>query len=295
MRGSRFPTPTEGLSLYLKEIRHYAFLEPEEERELAIRWRDHRDDSAARRLAEGYLRLVVAIARKYVGYGLPLTDLISEGNVGLMEAIKRFDPEKGARLGTYAPWWIRASIHDYLMRTISPVRMGTSAPQKKLFFNLRRLAAEQTAPGETDLSPDAVRKIAKQLDVKESDVVEMNQRLRTKAHSLNAPKGEDTEQEFQDFLVDDAPLPETIVADREEYELRHDMLLDALGTLSDRERDILTERRLKDESKTLEELGQRYGVTRERIRQIEMKAFAKVQEQMVRNEIGRDPEFCLAN
>ena len=290
MRGLTFIDPTESLSLYLNEIRNFPMLEAEDEHQLAVRLRDHGDTAAAQRLAEAYLRLVVSIAKKYRGYGLPLGDLIAEGNVGLMEAIARFDPERGARLATYAPWWIRAAIHDYVMRSVSVVRMGTSAPQKKLFFNLRRLAAEHSGPEEVMLSPETARKIARQLGVKETDVVEMNQRLRSTTLSLNAQKGEETDLEFQDLLIDGKPLPETVVADAEEYRQRQDMLVDALDTLTERERDILTERRLREDPLTLEELGQRYGVTRERIRQIEFKAFEKVQGEMIRVQIERDPE-----
>lgn len=272
----------DGLSRYLQKIHKYPLLEAEIEHDLAVRWRDHGDKDAARRLAEAYLRLVVKVAVGYRGYNVPLNDLIAEGNIGLMQAIERFDPDKGVRLSTYAVWWIRAAIHDYLLRWVSVVRIGTSASQKKLFFNLRRMAAERTEPGDTTLSADAVAEIARELDVKEADVLAMNERLKGDTFSLNMTAGEEGDVEFQDLLVDDAPLPETVVAERQEMALRREFLSAAMKTLNERERDILTERRLREQPMTLEELGARYGVTRERIRQIEFRALDKVKIAMSR-------------
>lgn len=285
-----FPDET-GLPSYLREIAAYPMLDSDTEHDLAVRWRDQRDSEAARQLAESYLRLVVSIARGYRGYGLPLGDLIAEGNVGLMEAIKRFDPEKGARLGTYAPWWIRAAIHDYVMRWASIVRMGTSNAQKRLFFNLRRMAAAEGQLEDFSLSQEAARRIAERLGVSEADVIDMHQRLTGKTHSLNASKDDEGDLEFQDLLVDDTPHPEAQLAEAEELAQRRGHLAKALTTLNERERDILVERRLKDKPVTLEELGNRYGVTRERVRQIEFRAFNKLQSAMMRisSESGSAP------
>lgn len=278
------PAPSQdGLSHYLQRIHRYPLLGADVERELAVRRREQGDAEAGQLLAQSYLRLVVKVAVGYKGYNVPLSDLIAEGNIGLMQAIERFDPERGFRLSTYAVWWIRAAIHDYLLRWVSSVRIGTSASQKKLFFNLRRMAAARTVPGETTLSSEAVAEIARELNVKEADVLTMNERLKGDTYSLNTPTGEDGDTEFQDLLVDDAPLPEAVVADAEELSRRREFLTEAMGALKDRERDILTERRLRERPMTLEELGDRYGVTRERIRQIEFRALEKVKIAMTRS------------
>lgn len=282
----------DGLSRYLQRIHKYPLLEADVEHELAVRRREHDDAEAGQLLAESYLRLVVKVAIGYKGYNVPLTDLIAEGNIGLMQAIERFDPERGVRLSTYAVWWIRAAIHDYLLRWVSSVRIGTSASQKKLFFNLRRMAAARTVPGETTLSSEAVAEIARELNVKEADVLTMNERLKGDTYSLNTPTGEDGNTEFQDLLVDGSPLPETVVADAEELAKRREFLTEAMDTLKDRERDILIERRLRERPMTLEQLGDRYGVTRERIRQIEFRALEKVKVAMTRSMTAAQAD-CL--
>jgi RNA polymerase sigma-32 factor len=266
------------LSRYLQEIRKFPMLEPGEEYMLAKRWREHADPDAASKLVTSHLRLVAKIAMGYRGYGLPLSELISEGNVGMMQAVKRFDPERGFRLATYAMWWIRASIQEYILHSWSLVKMGTTAAQKKLFFNLRKLKGQLQAIEEGDLSPENLSKIAKELDVPEADVVSMNRRLAAPDHSLNAPLRGDGEGEWQDWLVDDTEDQETTLGDRQELGLRRDLLRAAMTHLTERERDILVERRLRDEPTTLEDLSQKYGISRERVRQIEVRAFEKLQK-----------------
>ncbi|HEX7969893.1 MAG TPA: RNA polymerase sigma factor RpoH [Stellaceae bacterium] len=266
------------LGRYLQEIRKFPLLQPEEEYMLAKRWREHGDPEAAHRLVTSHLRLVAKIAMGYRGYGLPLSELISEGNVGMMQAVKRFDPERGFRLATYAMWWIRAAIQEYILHSWSLVKMGTTAAQKKLFFNLRKLKGQLQAIEEGDLSPENVKKIATELGVPEADVVSMNRRLAAPDHSLNAPLRSDGEGEWQDWLVDEESNQETNLGERQELGLRRDLLRGALSHLSERERDILAERRLKDEPTTLEDLSQKYGISRERVRQIEVRAFEKLQK-----------------
>lgn len=279
---SNLPTlsPEGSLSQYLQDIRKFPMLEANEEYMLAKAWTEHDDKDAAHKMVTSHLRLVAKIAMGYRGYGLPVADLISEGNVGMMQAVKRFDPEKGFRLATYAMWWIRAAIQEYILRSWSLVKIGTTAAQKKLFFNLRRLKGQIEAVEEGDLLPENVTKIAEKLDVSEDDVISMNRRMTAHDHSLNAPLRADAEGEWQDWLVDEAPSQEMVAADKEERDIRLGLLEDAMSELNDRERHILTERRLSDPAKTLEELSQEYGVSRERIRQIEVRAFEKVQKHM---------------
>ena len=272
--------PEGNLSRYLQEIRKFPMLAPEEELDLSRRWRDSEDTAAAHKLVTSHLRLVAKIAMGYRGYGLPIGELISEGNVGMMQAVKRFDPDRGFRLATYAMWWIRASIQEYILHSWSLVKMGTTAAQKKLFFNLRRLKGQMQAIEDGDLKPEQVGKIAKALDVPEQDVVSMNRRLAAPDHSLNAPVRADSEGEWQDWLVDEGESQETILAQHEELTGRRALLGGALRTLNDRERHILIERRLKDNPTTLEELSQQYNISRERVRQIEVRAFEKLQKSM---------------
>jgi RNA polymerase sigma-32 factor len=272
--------PEGNLSRYLQEIRKYPMLTPEEELELSKRWRDHEDMAAAHKLVTSHLRLVAKIAMGYRGYGLPLGELISEGNVGMMQAVKRFDPDRGFRLATYAMWWIRAAIQEYILHSWSLVKMGTTAAQKKLFFNLRRLKGQMQAIDDGDLQPEQVAKIARVLDVPEQDVVNMNRRLSAPDHSLNAPVRADSEGEWQDWLVDESESQEVAIGDREELSGRKALLSSALQTLNERERHILIERRLKDNPTTLEELSQQYNISRERVRQIEVRAFEKLQKAM---------------
>ena len=272
-----------GLSRYLTEIRKFPLLEPEEEYMLAKRWKEHEDPDAARQLVTSHLRLVAKIAMGYRGYGLPLSEVVSEGNVGLMQAVKRFEPDKGFRLATYAMWWIRAAIQEYILRSWSLVKMGTTAAQKKLFFNLRKAKNKISAIEEGDLTPEHTAEIARQLAVPEEEVTNMNRRLSGGDTSLNAPMRADGESEWQDWLADDTMDQETRLAEAEEMGERHDLLTDAMGELSERERDILRARRLQDEPATLEELSQKYGVSRERVRQIEVRAFEKLQQQMTRS------------
>jgi RNA polymerase sigma-32 factor len=270
---------TEGnLGRYLREIRKFPMLAPEEEYMLAKRWREHEDPDAAHRLVTSHLRLVAKIAMGYRGYGLPISELISEGNVGMMQAVKRFDPDRGFRLATYAMWWIRAAIQEYILHSWSLVKMGTTAAQKKLFFNLRKLKGQLQAIDEGDLSPENVSKIATELGVPEADVVSMNRRLAAPDHSLNAPLKAEGEGEWQDWLVDEVSDQETNLGERQELGLRRDLLREALSHLSERERDILAERRLKEQPTTLEDLSQKYRISRERVRQIEVRAFEKLQK-----------------
>ena len=265
-----------GLSRYLAEIKRFPMLEPQEEYMLAKSWREHGDRDAAHKLVTSHLRLVAKIAMGYRGYGLPIGEVISEGNVGLMQAVKRFEPEKGFKLATYAMWWIRASIQEYILRSWSLVKMGTTASQKKLFFNLRKAKSKISAFEEGDLKPDQVALIATRLGVPEQDVIDMNRRLGGDA-SLNAPLREEGEGEWQDWLVDESSSQEAILADREESDVRLNALKGALGVLNERERRIFEARRLADEPVTLEELSTEFGVSRERVRQIEVRAFEKVQ------------------
>jgi len=265
-----------GLSRYLAEIRRFPMLQPEEEFMLAKRWREHGDRDAAQRLVTSHLRLVAKIAMGYRGYGLPIGEVISEGNVGLMQAVKRFEPDKGFRLATYAMWWIRASIQEYILRSWSLVKMGTTANQKKLFFNLRKAKSQISALDEGDLRPDQVSTIATRLGVTEQDVVDMNRRMTGDA-SLNTPIRQDGDGEWQDWLVDDSPNQENLLAEQEQSNNRLDALRGALGVLNPRERRIFEARRLVDDPITLEQLSEEFGISRERVRQIEVRAFEKVQ------------------
>jgi RNA polymerase sigma-32 factor len=265
-----------GLSRYLAEIRRFPMLEPQEEYMLAKSWREHGDRDAAHRLVTSHLRLVAKIAMGYRGYGLPIGEVISEGNVGLMQAVKRFEPEKGFRLATYAMWWIRASIQEYILRSWSLVKMGTTANQKKLFFNLRKAKSQISALEEGDLRPEQVKTIATRLGVTEQDVIDMNRRMSGDA-SLNAPLRQEGEGEWQDWLVDSSSSQESILADREESDNRLGALRSALGVLNDRERRIFEARRLADDPVTLEQLSEEFNISRERVRQIEVRAFEKVQ------------------
>ncbi|MBM3643507.1 MAG: RNA polymerase sigma factor RpoH [Alphaproteobacteria bacterium] len=273
-------SPEGNLTRYLQEIRKFPLLEPQEEFMLAKAWRERGDLPAAHKLVTSHLRLVAKIAMGYRGYGLPLGELISEGNVGMMQAVKRFDPDRGFRLATYAMWWIRASIQEYVLHSWSLVKMGTTAAQKKLFFNLRKLKGQMQAIEEGDLSPEQVKQIATRLGVAEDEVVSMNRRLSGPDSSLNAPVKADGDMEWQDWLVDESDNQETRMAESEELGQRKQMLAAALRQLTDRERQIIVERRLIDEPKTLEGLSTRYNISRERVRQIEVRAFEKLQKAM---------------
>jgi RNA polymerase sigma-32 factor len=278
-------TAESGLGRYLDEIRRFPMLEPQEEYMLAKRWREHGDRTAAHKLVTSHLRLVAKIAMGYRGYGLPIAEVISEGNVGLMQAVKRFEPEKGFRLATYAMWWIKAAIQEYILRSWSLVKMGTTANQKKLFFNLRKAKSRISALDEGDMRPDQVKLIAKRLGVTEQDVIDMNRRLGGDA-SLNAPIREDGDSgEWQDWLMDDRDSQEATLAASEELDNRRAALSDALEVLNDRERRIFEARRLTDEPVTLEDLAVEFGVSRERVRQIEVRAFEKVQK-AVKNRVA---------
>ncbi|KQM65959.1 RNA polymerase subunit sigma-70 [Sphingomonas sp. Leaf17] len=271
------------LNRYLSEIKKFPILAPEQEYMLAKRFQEHGDTEAAAQLVTSHLRLVAKIAMGYRGYGLPTSELISEGNIGLMQGVKKFEPDRGFRLATYAMWWIRASIQEYILRSWSLVKMGTTAAQKKLFFNLRRMKSRLDAFEDGDLRPEHVTKIATDLGVAESDVVSMNRRMAMGGDtSLNVPMREDGEGQWQDWLADDTPLQDSVVAEAQEADVRHTMLVSAMDDLNDREKHILTERRLTDDPKTLEELSQVYGVSRERVRQIEVRAFEKLQKAMMR-------------
>ena len=269
-----------GLSRYLSEIRKFPLLEPQEEYMLAKRWREHDDTDAAHKLVTSHLRLVAKIAMGYRGYGLPINEVIAEGNIGLMQAVKRFEPDRGFRLATYAMWWIRAAIQEYILRSWSLVKMGTTAAQKKLFFNLRRAKGQISALEEGDLRPEQVKEIATKLGVPEDEVVNMNRRLAAPDSSLNTPLRSDSESEWQDWLVDDTLDQETRMAESDELEERRTLLSTAMEELTDRERDILEARRLRDEPVTLEELSLKYKISRERVRQIEVRAFEKLQQKM---------------
>ncbi len=284
-----------GLTRYLEEIRRFPMLEPQEEYMLAKSWREHGDRDAAHKLVTSHLRLVAKIAMGYRGYGLPISEVISEGNVGLMQAVKRFEPEKGFRLATYAMWWIKAAIQEYILRSWSLVKMGTTANQKKLFFNLRKAKSKISALEEGDLRPDQVKLIAKRLGVTEQDVVDMNRRLGGDV-SLNAPIREDGDTgEWQDWLVDDSVSQESRMVANEEADNRRKALGEALSVLNDRERRIFEARRLADDPITLEELAEEFGVSRERVRQIEVRAFEKVQK-AVKNRVAamEQPQVAAA-
>jgi RNA polymerase sigma-32 factor len=271
-----------GLNRYLAEIKKFPILAPEEEYMLAKRWTEHQDTEAAAKLVNSHLRLVAKIAMGYRGYGLPVAELISEGNIGLMQGVKKFEPERGFRLATYAMWWIRASIQEFILRSWSLVKMGTTAAQKKLFFNLRRMKNQIEAFEDGDLKPEDVAKIATDLGVSEDDVISMNRRMAMGGDtSLNVPLREEGEGQWQDWLVDTGPLQDERVAEAEETKVRHELLVEAMNALNDREKHILTERRLSEDPKTLEELSQVYDVSRERIRQIEVRAFEKLQKALM--------------
>jgi RNA polymerase sigma-32 factor len=272
----------QSLNRYLSEIKKFPVLKPEQEYMLAKRYAEHGDTEAAAQLVTSHLRLVAKIAMGYRGYGLPVSELISEGNIGLMQGVKKFEPERGFRLATYAMWWIKASIQEFILRSWSLVKMGTTAAQKKLFFNLRRMKKNLEAFEDTDLHPDDVRKIATDLGVSEQEVVNMNRRMMMGGDSsLNVSMREDGEGQWQDMLADNGPLQDEIVANNEEARVRHALLVEAMASLSDREKEILTQRRLVDDPLTLEELSQVYKVSRERVRQIEVRAFEKLQKAML--------------
>ncbi len=275
-------SPESNLARYLSEIRRIPMLDAEEEYMLAKRWKDSGDRDAAHRLVTSHLKLVAKIALGYRGYGLPLAELISEGNIGMMQAVKKYDPDRGFRLATYAMWWIRASIQEYVLRSWSLVKIGTTAAQKRLFFNLRRLKSQMQAIDDGDLKPDQVKAIAERLSVSESDVISMNGRMSFGDQSLNAPvRGfDDGSAEWQDWLVDDAPNQEQVLAESEDKSERGRMLNAAMQALNEREREIITARRLLESPQTLEELSQKYAISRERVRQIEERAFEKLQKRM---------------
>ncbi|CAN1508896.1 RpoD DNA-directed RNA polymerase, sigma subunit (sigma70/sigma32) [Sphingomonadaceae bacterium] len=271
------------LNRYLAEIKKYPVLSPEQEYMLAKRYQQHEDPAAAAQLVSSHLRLVAKIAMGYRGYGLPVSELISEGNVGLMQGVKKFDPDRGFRLATYAMWWIKASMQEFILRSWSLVKIGTTAAQKKLFFNLRRMKNNMQAFEDGDLKPEDVAKISTDLGVSETEVIEMNRRMAMGGDtSLNVSMREDGDGQWQDWLVDHEPLQDERVADAQESDVRHRLLMEAMGSLNERERHILTERRLIDEPRTLEELSQEYNVSRERVRQIEVRAFEKLQKAMLR-------------
>ncbi len=277
-------SPERNLTRYLQEIRKFPMLSPDEEYSLAKRWREGGDTRSAHKLVTSHLRLVAKIAMGYRGYGLPLGELISEGNLGMMQAVKRFDPDRGFRLATYAMWWIRAAMQEYILHSWSLVKMGTTAAQKKLFFNLRKLKGQMQAIEDGDMSPEHVATIAHRLKVSEEEVVNMNRRLASPDHSLNAPMRRDGEGEWQDWLVDDDDDQESRLGDFQELKDRRRLLAGAMKGLTDRERHILNERRLKDTPATLEHLSRQYGISRERVRQIEVRAFEKLQKS-VRNAV----------
>jgi RNA polymerase sigma-32 factor len=276
------PSPEQGLNRYMQEIRKFPMLEPEQEYMLAKRWVDHQDSNAAHQMVTSHLRLAAKIAMGYRGYGLPQAEVISEANVGLMQAVKRFDPEKGFRLATYAMWWIRASIQEYILRSWSLVKLGTTSAQKKLFFNLRKAKAKVGALEEGDLRPENVARIATELNVSQSEVVDMNRRLSGGDASLNVTVGseEGSSTQWQDWLEDEDSDQAADYEARDEFETRYALLREAMGALNERERDVLAKRRLSEVPVTLEELSESYGVSRERIRQIEVRAFEKLQERM---------------
>lgn len=285
LMGSTLPVPTEGadsLRQYMQAIAKFPMLTAEEERELADRWYHHQDTEAAHRLVTSYLRLVGKIAGKYKGYGLPMQDLIAEGNIGLMQAVKRFEPQRGFKLATYAMWWIKASMQEYILRSWSSVKIGSSAAQKRLFFNLRKMRKNIGATSGADLTPSQVSEIAHALDVKDQDVIDMDRRMLSSDVNLNSPMSAEGDEEKMDFLMDESENQETVALERQEHDMRASMLKRAMASLNKREREIFAERKLKDEPSTLEELSQVYNVSRERIRQIENKAFEKVQAVMTK-------------
>ena len=283
-----------GLSRYLAEIRRFPLLDPQEEYMLAKRWREHEDTEAAHRLVTSHLRLVAKIAMGYRGYGLPISEVISEGNIGLMQAVKRFEPERGFRLATYAMWWIRAAIQEYILRSWSLVKMGTTAAQKKLFFGLRKAKGQIEALDEGDMRPEQVTEIARKLGVPETEVVNMNRRLSGDS-SLNAPVGAEGDAQWQDWLPDEELDQETRLGEAEELDERRTLLATAMEELTEREREILEARRLRDEPITLEELAKRFGISRERVRQIEVKAFAVLQEKMKAALAAKQAEMAAAH
>ncbi len=285
MTQSNLPTlsSTVGLDRYLQEIRKYPMLQPDEEFMLAKRYKEHKDSQAAQKLITSHLRLVAKIAMGYRGYGLPISEVISEGNVGLMHAVKRFDPDKGFRLATYAMWWIRASIQEYVLRSWSLVKIGTTSAQKRLFFNLRKIKGQIAALDDGALHEEQIKQIANRLNVREDEVISMNARLSGDA-SLNAPmKADEGTSEWQDWLVDDTPDQETVLSNNEEYQQRMAMVEKAMGVLNDREKEIFKARRLREKPLTLEQLAEQFNVSRERIRQIEVRAFEKVQDAVKAN------------
>lgn len=290
MTASTIPALASDASLnrYLQEIRQFPMLTADEEYMLAKRWGEHADRNAAHKLVTSHLRLVAKIAMGYRGYGLPVSELIAEGNIGLMQGVKKFDPERGFRLATYAMWWIKAAIQEYILRSWSLVKIGTTAAQKKLFFNLRRLKSKLEAVEDGDLKPETVSKIATTLLVSEDDVVSMNRRMAMGGDtSLNTPLREDGDGEWQDWLADDGPIQDEIVAERQESTQRGALLSQAMTVLNDRERHILTARRLQDDPSTLEDLAQVYSISRERVRQIEVRAFEKLQKAVVQQAQAR--------
>jgi RNA polymerase sigma-32 factor len=286
--------PHTDLARYLEEIRKFPLLTVELEQDLSRRWRAERDPEAARMLVGSHLRLVVKAARGYLGYGLPLEDLIAEGNVGLMQALDKFDPDRGFRLATYAMWWIRAAIQEYILHQHSLVKLGTTAAQKKLFFNLRRLKAQLRELEDGDLSPETVKSIAEDLNVPETEVIEMNRRLGSGDYSLNTGIATDSETEWQDLLVEEGVNQETRIVEADERVRRHHLLEQGLERLTDRERDILSERRLRDNPLTLDDLSKRYGVSRERVRQIEVRAFDKLQKAIRSATMSNNPVLAAA-
>ena len=290
MVAMKLPTVSSegGLTRYLVEIRRFPMPSHEEEYMLARRWHEHDDIDAAHTLVTSHLRLVAKIAMGYRGYGLPVSELISEGNVGMMQAVKRFDPDRGFRLATYAMWWIRAAIQEYILHSWSLVKMGTTAAQKKLFFNLRKLKGQLQAIDDGDLPDETVSEIARRLSVPEAEVISMNRRMASADHSLNAPLKVDGNGEWIDWLVDNKDDQEIRYAEEEELAQRREMLAEAMGALNDRERHIFSARRLSEDPQTLEELSQVYGVSRERVRQIEVRAFEKVQK-AIRDNLAEQP------
>ena len=271
------------LSFYLQEIKKFPILSKEEEYMLAKRYQDHDDTKAAHKLVTSHLRLVAKIAMGYRGYGLPITDLISEGNVGIMQAVKKFDPNKGFRLATYAMWWIRAQIQEYVLRSWSLVKIGTTAAQKKLFFNLKKLKNQLKSMNENNLSPDNIREIATRLDVKEAEVIEMDNRLYAKDHSLNNKINLDFDSEWQDMLIDENDTQEVAIEKKDEYNFRKDLFFKAMNILNSREKEIIKLRRLSDNPKKLEDLSKKFKISRERVRQIEEKAIEKLKKEVTKN------------